>query len=101
MLVLTGQSMAVARGGSAATGQMVICTGEGTATVYTDAQGRPTSAPHFCPDCIVMAGAAPLVPVLLPDGRLLPAGASLARQGHPGVSMDHIGFLSRAPPLPG
>ena len=50
MLALTGQSMAVARGASAATGQMVLCTGSGPLAIYFDAQGKPTSAPHICPD---------------------------------------------------
>ena len=50
MLALTGQSMAVARGASAATGQMVLCTGSGPVAIYVDTQGKPTSAPHICPD---------------------------------------------------
>jgi hypothetical protein len=50
MLALTSQSMAVARGASAATGQMVLCTGSGPVAVYFDAEGEPTSAPHICPD---------------------------------------------------
>ena len=59
MLALTGQSMAVARGASAATGQMVLCTGAGPVAIYVDAQGKPTSAPHICPDSalnVAMAG---------------------------------------------
>jgi hypothetical protein len=50
VLGLTSQSMAVARGASAATGQMVLCTGTGPVAVYLDAEGQPTSAPHICPD---------------------------------------------------
>jgi hypothetical protein len=50
MLALTGQSMAVARGAAAATGQMVLCTGSGPVAIYFDAEGKPTSAPHICPD---------------------------------------------------
>jgi len=50
VLALTSQSMAVARGASAATGKVVLCTGAGLVAVYTDAQGKPTSAPHICPD---------------------------------------------------
>ena len=54
LLVLTSQSMAVARGASAATGQMVLCIGSTTQTVYVDAEGQPTTAPHLCPDCILV-----------------------------------------------
>ena len=50
MLAMTSQSMAVARGDSAATGQMVLCTGVGPVAVYTDPAGQPTNAPHICPD---------------------------------------------------
>jgi len=50
VLALTSQSMAVARGASAATGQMVLCTGSGPVAIYLDADGNPTSAPHICPD---------------------------------------------------
>jgi len=50
VLMLTSQSMAVARGASAATGQMVLCTGNGPLAVYVDVSGAPTSAPHICPD---------------------------------------------------
>ncbi|MEM6566506.1 MAG: hypothetical protein AAF665_18795 [Pseudomonadota bacterium] len=45
--------MAIARGSAAASDQMVICTGHGFITIYTDANGAPTSAPHICPDCIL------------------------------------------------
>lgn len=50
ILALTSQGMAVARGASAATGQMVLCTGAGPVAIYLDADGAPTSAPHICPD---------------------------------------------------
>jgi hypothetical protein len=50
ILALTSQSMAVARGASAATGQVVLCTGSGLVAIYVDAEGAPTSAPHICPD---------------------------------------------------
>ena len=62
MLALTGQSMAVARGAAAATGQMVICTGTGPVAVYTDAEGAPTSAPYICPDAALLS--VPWPPVL-------------------------------------
>ncbi|WP_323803104.1 hypothetical protein [Sulfitobacter litoralis] len=64
MLALTGQSMAVARGASAAMGQMVLCTGAGPVAIYVDAQGKPTSAPHICPDSalnVAMSDAVALV----------------------------------------
>ncbi|MEO9650802.1 MAG: hypothetical protein ABJ360_06290 [Roseobacter sp.] len=99
MLVLTGQSMAVARGSMAAAGQMVICTGVGTTTVYIDAEGNPTAAPHVCPECIAS----------LWDCVIQPApsqGHAVSRTDifpvHGGLGVPHsvlLGFLSRAPPV--
>ncbi|MEP5731756.1 MAG: hypothetical protein ABJL67_20540 [Sulfitobacter sp.] len=53
VLVVTSQAMAVARGSSAAAGQSVLCIGSQAVTVYVDAQGQPTDAPRFCPDCVL------------------------------------------------
>lgn len=69
LLALTAQGGVAGQGASVATGQMVICTGTGTLTVYVDAQGQPTAAPHICPDCVLvfnLASAAPL-PALATD----------------------------------
>jgi hypothetical protein len=99
VLAMTSQSMAVARGAAAATGQMVICNGSGTMTVYTDAEGAPTMAPHICPDCVAnVAFSAPLR-VIKPPSRItsfqpprfvaLQVRAAAARVGPP----------VRAPPL--
>lgn len=65
LLTLTSQAMAVARGASAAADQMVLCIGADAVVVYVDAEGQPTAAPHFCPDCVLLgadtAGAPTLV----------------------------------------
>lgn len=51
MLGLTGQAMAVARGMSSASGEMVICTGNGAVTLSIDENGDPAGPAHICPDC--------------------------------------------------
>lgn len=51
LMVLTSASLAVARAAPDATGQMVLCTGTGPVVVHVDANGDPTGAPHYCPDC--------------------------------------------------
>ncbi|MGC1495394.1 MAG: hypothetical protein WA790_06265 [Sulfitobacter sp.] len=71
MLALTSQSMAVARGASAATGQMVLCTGAGPVAVYTDATGQPTSAPHICPDSALNVTVAGPAQIFLAPKRLV------------------------------
>jgi hypothetical protein len=99
ILALTGQIMAVARGSSAATGEMVLCTGSGPVTIYTDGSGKPTAAPHICPDCLT-----PALSAVLPDLPELPQRTDVAqaqsdlRQSHrPGrFPSDH---QPRAPPL--
>ena len=99
MLAFTSQAMAVTRGAAAATGQMVICNGNGTMTLYTDAQGAPTSAPHICPDCVAslacfgvpVIGDAPTVVLLVRTPRLAP--------GQPRLVDVRFGPPTRAPPL--
>lgn len=61
-LVLTGQALAVARGGGPA-GAMVVCTGRGMVTVAMGADGQPTEIARLCPDCICHTVAAILPPV--------------------------------------
>lgn len=51
LLVLTAQSMAVARGTPGAAGSIVLCTGTGPVTILTDAEGQPLAPAHVCPDC--------------------------------------------------
>lgn len=51
MLVLTGQSMAIARGTPGPSGEMVLCTGTGPITVLVDENGQPVGQAHICPDC--------------------------------------------------
>ena len=64
LLVLTAQSMAVARGMPGAAGSIVLCTGSGPVTILTDAEGQPIGPAHVCPDCtlsliVTVAHAAP------------------------------------------
>lgn len=51
ILGLTGQAMAVARGTSNASGEMVICSGNGPQILLIDSNGKPTGPAHICPDC--------------------------------------------------
>ncbi|MBU2891171.1 DUF2946 family protein [Celeribacter halophilus] len=74
LLVVTSQSMAVARGTMRdATGAVVICTGTGPLTVLTDADGQPVGPAHICPDCAlsVIAGLAEAFDLLPPAQRVL------------------------------
>ncbi len=49
-LVLTGQSMAIARGMSGAVGYSELCIGATPVMVPVDADGAPTGPPHICPE---------------------------------------------------
>jgi hypothetical protein len=98
MLALTGQSMAAMRGASDATGQMVLCTGTGSVVVYMDEAGEPTQAPHFCPDCIMMA----LTPEIAdgidaPLHMIISSFVSMAYVAAKAEIKPHA-YLSRAPP---
>ena len=50
LLLLTSQSMAVARGARGAVGLTELCTGSGPVMVQVDDTGAPVGPPHFCPD---------------------------------------------------
>ena len=50
LLVLTGHSMAVARGMPGVAGQIEICSGTGPVMIALDAEGNPTGPAHICPE---------------------------------------------------
>lgn len=50
VLVMTGHSMAIARGMPTASGYMELCTGTGPVMVPMDAEGNPTGPAHICPE---------------------------------------------------
>ena len=50
ILVLTGQTLASARGQAQIAGEMVLCAGEFTTVVTVDAQGNPVKRVTLCPD---------------------------------------------------
>ncbi|WP_133361326.1 DUF2946 family protein [Antarcticimicrobium luteum] len=66
IMALTSQSMAVARGATDPTGQIVLCTGTGPVAVYVDEDGQPTGPPHICPDCALHLLAAVAAPDIAP-----------------------------------
>ncbi|MEP2531339.1 hypothetical protein [Shimia sp.] len=49
-LVLTGHSMAIARGMPGSAGYAEYCIGETAVMVPVDGQGNPTGPAHICPD---------------------------------------------------
>ncbi|AKS46855.1 hypothetical protein SAMN05444287_1979 [Octadecabacter temperatus] len=52
LIAVTSQQMAMARGMARdASGQVILCTGQGVMTVTLDAQGEPMGPVHICPDC--------------------------------------------------
>ena len=54
LLVLTGHSMAIARGhADTISGTLVICSGTEIVMVHLDENGEPTEAPRFCPDGVL------------------------------------------------
>ena len=98
MLVLTGQSMAIARGASGPAGEMVLCTGTGPVSVYVDENGAPTAPPQYCPDCALTL----LVDMPAPDPVLLtltvrPADLSVRTPAFTRLS-SLLRATARAPP---
>jgi len=98
LLVLTGQSMAIARGASGPAGEMVLCTGTGPVLVYVDENGAPTKPSQYCPDCALSL----LVAMPAPDmDQLLVAVRSVELPLQPVALMRPQSLLratARAPP---
>lgn len=98
VMVLTAHSASAMMGMRDATGQMVICTGEGTTTVYVDADGQPTKPPHDCPDCVMLvldAGAPPdrIVPDTRDSGREQIGRGNIAM-----AELSRLRAVARGPP---
>ena len=53
LIVLTSQTLAMARGQATASGQMVFCSVGQVVTVSVDAEGKPVGPAHICPDCVM------------------------------------------------
>lgn len=99
LLVLTAQSMAVARGLPGSAGSVVLCTGTGPVTILIDAEGQPIGHAHVCPDCtlslIVTVGhASPLIkhPMGRAEALILPPAPVLPPE-------DVKPFSARDPPV--
>jgi hypothetical protein len=100
VLVLTGQSMAVARGAAPAVGQMVLCIGNGSVVVYMDESGAPTAAPHVCPDCTLTMVEPRAAERILLAGSLSVWDAPQLVAQMIYVQPRVLTYLSRAPPVP-
>ncbi|MGJ8546644.1 MAG: hypothetical protein ACSHWZ_14450 [Sulfitobacter sp.] len=98
-LLLTAQSVAAQRGASAATGQMVICTGTGVMAVFVDAQGQPTTAPHICPDAAFQVPCEAHAPMAVMVRRAARTVLSAAPGRAQIRARDVARPRSRAPPL--
>jgi len=98
LIGLTSQTMAVARGQAAATGQVTLCTGHGFVVVTTDADGNPTLGGQFCPDCVLVswADSAASLPACTPD--LIEIAATLPWRVFEAREFEGQGLGARGPP---
>jgi hypothetical protein len=101
MIALTGHVSASVKGARDASGQIVICSGNGAVTLYVDDEGQPTTAPHFCPDCVMHlldAVASPDAMALRPYG-----GQAFDRIWETPVLTHRVALdaMARAPPAVG
>jgi hypothetical protein len=100
LLAVTSVSLAVARGQAPPAGEIVICTGLGLQSVAVDAQGRPVSRPHICPDGVAAIAALalpfPALELLAPERRAV----LRLRRGLVCEGRDAPPVRSRGPPDP-
>ena len=98
-LALTGVSVAQTHGAAAATGQIVICHGQGTAVIYVDAEGQPTAPPHLCPDCVLLLATEAEAPRAAASLSLSEAiHSTVAKTGPAGMCKGNLPPV-RAPPV--
>ena len=50
-LLVTAETMAMARGATAPVTETILCTGHHTSVIHLDVRGNPTQGAHICPDC--------------------------------------------------
>lgn len=99
-LCLMSAGLGVARGQAPASGQMVVCTGQGMIVVAVDAGGRPVESFGLCPDAALSTLAA--LEVEPPSAP--PVDASLSAMPWPReayFALPHQPLIrgARAPPL--
>jgi hypothetical protein len=64
--LLTAGAVGAARGQAMAVGEVELCANGMAVTVPVDAEGRPTGAPHWCPDCVLtLLTGLPAAPAML------------------------------------
>ena len=99
-VAVTSQAFALARGQSAAVGEMVICAGGGFVTVAVDAMGEPVGTAHLCPDAVVALGETLSPPVVAPRAAPVVAVVAMvtARRAYPVARA--AGWQARGPPVP-
>ena len=99
VLVLTGQSMAIARGAPGPAGAIVLCTGTGPVQVLVDEDGAPVAPPHICPDCALHV----LVAIAAPDtgvqSRNWTRGTRTVLRMAVRHDVDPIASVARGPPV--
>lgn len=98
-LLVTAETMAMARGASPAVSETILCSAHGIERIPLDAEGEPTSAPHICPECLLFFGA----PVDTPRSVAAPIAATpIEAFGPTGAARLHRHGASnhaRAPPV--
>ncbi|MCX7559005.1 hypothetical protein OS190_05445 [Sulfitobacter sp. F26204] len=99
VLVSTSHAAALAKGAAVATGQMVICNGNGTILVYTDADGAPTAAPLICPDCIANVALIEVPVIAKAPSRIVTLVISTALGAQLVPVSIRLGPQPRAPPV--
>lgn len=92
--LLTAGAVGAARGQAMAVGEIALCANGMAVTVPVDANGHPTGAPHWCPDCVLtlLTGlpAAPAMPTAPDHASCAPRAAAQA----------HAAFAPLAPVPP-
>lgn len=102
LLGMTNVAMAVGQMNAAASGEMVICVGNGHITVEMDADGQPVKRKTVCPDCVTTVAFTALHTARIPPSSdVFTATIYFAGTSQPAHTIATIAPPARAPPALG
>lgn len=97
-LLLTSQTMAVARGAHDPSGHVILCTGKGPVTVLVDTDGKPINPVHICPDCALGLFDAAMASFVKAERPLSHRVIAFSHDDLPSLSQDDAIVRVRGPP---
>lgn len=98
LLIVTGGTLASARGQTHIAGEIVICVGATVTTITVDENGNPVGPPHICPDCVLDSFVADVSPNIAAGFEYLTTSTLTPFASVPSARVVEIDVVARGPP---